>query len=122
MGANKIADRRLNVLPPARAVEDAVVAGAGLDMIGVQGFGQIGTQVMGGLGLADAGDVILFALDGEEGRVCYRARIDETVAVHEGAAGQVAILKDDLDRLKVKLLGQIHHREILIIKVTVFFG
>jgi hypothetical protein len=52
--ADEIRDARLNLGSPARSVEDAVMADAGLNIIRLQIIGQIETQIMRGLGLADA--------------------------------------------------------------------
>src|SRR3954464_14960986 len=58
-----------DLLAPAPAAEGAVMADVGLQEMLLAIRRDSGAQAMRGLGLADAGDVVLAALDGEERRV-----------------------------------------------------
>src|SRR4051794_41714443 len=62
-GADHLADAGLDLGAPAGAVEHAVMADAGLDVVQAQVRRQVAAQVLGGLGLPAAGDVVLLALD-----------------------------------------------------------
>jgi hypothetical protein len=64
---DEVAHLGVDLLAPAAAGEDAVVAGALPRRSGTGGLGDAGAQAVRGLGLARAGDVVEFALDGQQG-------------------------------------------------------
>ena len=43
--------------------------------------------------------------------------IDPAAAIGEGAGGELGPLEDPVDRLEVEFLGQVEHREILVVEV-----
>ena len=66
MLGDEIGDARLDLGAEARAVEDAVMADALGEPVLPHLVGKIGAERVRGLGLADAGDVVALAFDGEE--------------------------------------------------------
>src|SRR4051794_5102501 len=65
---NEIADLRIDRLAPAPAAEDAVVARAFDGQVPLSVGGDAAAQVQRGAGLADAGDVVVLAFDGQQAR------------------------------------------------------
>ena len=73
-------------------------------------------------GLAEPGDIVLAALDGQKGDVRNRLRPDRAIAVHHFALRQKMALKNLIDRFEIELGGQIHDREILVIEFAMRRG
>ena len=70
------------------------------------------------LGLADAGNVVVLALDGEQRDRADRAGIDRFAAMHHLALGQGVADEHRLDGLQIELGGQIHDRQILVVELA----
>ena len=88
MGGDEIGDARGDVGPEARAVEDAVVADVGGEVMLAHVRGQRRRQVVGSPGVAEPGDVVMLALDGEHRDLGDCAGIDLLPAVNHLALGQ----------------------------------
>ncbi len=74
-------DAGRDVLPETRAVEDSVMADVQLQMMALAGFWNVGAERQRRLGLADAGDIVLLALDGQQRRLPDRFEVDQCLAV-----------------------------------------
>ena len=119
--ADEVAHARHDLLAPLAAVEDAVVTNAWLLPVHMACAGDVGRERVGGLGLADAGDVVELALDRHQ-RGLDGGRIDLAAAAHPDAARQLVLLEHDLDGLQVELGGEVHHREILVVEGAMAVG
>ena len=64
--ADDVAHDRIDLVLPAPAAEHAVVADAGLHVVGAQVGPQLAAQVLRGERLADRADVVAFALDRQQ--------------------------------------------------------
>ena len=72
----ELADLGRNELPEARAVEHAVVADVELQIVQLAAGGNIDAEIVRSLGLADAGNVVLLALDRHQAAAADRRQID----------------------------------------------
>src|SRR5512140_3933172 len=77
-----------DLLAPAPAAEGAVMADVRLQMVLPAIVGDRGAERVRGAGLADAGDVVLAALDGEQRGVADRLGPHRPAAVQHPAHGQ----------------------------------
>src|SRR6185312_4894257 len=114
--ANEIAQLRIDDVAPAAAIEDAVMADAGLDVIALLAGIEPGQQLMHRRGLADGADIVLLALDGEDRGAADRAGIDRHAMRDELAARQGLAMEDAIDGLEIKIRREIHHRRVLIVE------
>ena len=73
MLGDEVAHLRIDLLAPAAAAEDAVVAGALDGEVLAVAFGDAGAQLVRGAGLAQAGDVVELAFDGQQRGVLDRS-------------------------------------------------
>src|SRR5690349_9189727 len=78
--ADELADARVDLFAELAAVEDAVVADADLDVVGLEVTRDARAQGMRRLGLADAGDVVELALHR------HQADVGDQVGPHEPPA------------------------------------
>ena len=78
----------------------------------------VDAELVRGLGLADAGNVVVLALDGEQRAVADLARIDRTAAMGHLALGQGVADEDGIDRLQIILGGQVHDGEIFVVELA----
>ncbi len=74
------------------------------------------------LGLTDAGNIVLFALDREQRAIADRRRIDRLSAMGHLAFRKRVAHEHGIDRLQIKFRGQIHHREIVIVELAMLLG
>ena len=74
------------------------------------------------LGLADARDVVVFALDRQQADVGDPLRAHLAAAMLELALGQQVALEHHVDRLEIELLGQVQHRQVLVVEFQVLVG
>ena len=86
-GADHFADAWLYLGAPSRAVEDAVVANAGLDVMEVFIVRNIGAQVMGSSGLTQPADVVLLAFNCHDGCLANGGAVDSFVPMHHVPVG-----------------------------------
>ena len=77
---------------------------------------------MGGLCLANAGNIVFFAFNRHQRHFADRTKIDLHIPMHHLAFGQSMLHKHSLDRLQIELCGQIHDSEIFIVKFPMLFG
>ena len=84
--------------------------------------GEVRAELVRRLGLADAGDVVVLALDREERGVADGGRVDPFAPVHHRAPRQGVLDEHGLDGLQVELRRQVHHGEILVVEVAVLLG
>jgi len=77
---------------------------------------------MGGLGLADARDVVLPALDGHQADVGDGGQVDFAAAMLEQAARQQVLLDDDVDGPEVEPLAQVQPRGGFVVEGLVLLG
>ena len=69
-----VADTGIDLIVPALAVEDAIMADAGLQMVRLHIGTQAAAHILRGERLAHGADVVLLALDREQKRLLDRAR------------------------------------------------
>jgi hypothetical protein len=119
---DELHDARHDLGAEAAAVEHAVVACAFLQMMALAGFGNVAAQVVGGFGLADAGNVVVFAFHRHQRRSGDRGRIDRFAAMGERAVRQGVADEHLLDRLQIVFRRQIEDREELVVELPVLFG
>src|SRR5438309_2012151 len=82
------AHARVDLVAEPGPVEDAVVADVRLHIVLLEFRRQARAEVVRGLGLADAGDIVLLALDGEQADVGDQLGPDQPSAMLELALGQ----------------------------------
>src|ERR1700687_31846 len=83
--ADEVADPGHDLLAPFAAVEDAVMADPGLLPVDVAGARDVGGERVGGLGLADARDVVELAFDRHQGGLA-KGGIDLATAAPPGTS------------------------------------
>ena len=115
---HEIGDARRDLGAEARAVEHAVVADAELQIMRLALRRNVDAQPVRGLGLADAGNVVVLAFDGEQRGVADLARIDRPAAVRHLALRQRVAHEHGLDGLQIELGGEVHHREIFVVELA----
>ena len=81
-----------------------------------------GHSVVGRLGLADTGDVVLLALDRHQRDAPDLREVDGLVAMHQLALGQAVLHEDLVDRLKIELRREVHDGKIFVIEFAVLLG
>ena len=118
-GTDHFTNPRLDFRAIAGAVEHAVVANARLQIVIVLVGRNVGAQVVGRFGLADATDVVAFAFDCHDGGAADGRTIDQFAAMHHPLVGQFVLLEHGPDRLEVELGRQIHHSEIFVVELAV---
>ena len=74
------------------------------------------------IGLANAGNVVLFAFDRHQANAPDRLEIDEPAAMAHLALRQIVTHEHRVDRLQIIFGGQIHHRHVFIIEIPVLLG
>src|SRR3546814_19093904 len=77
---NEVVHPRADLLPPLPAVEDAVVADGLLLVMHPHRRRQGRAEVVGGAGMAPAGDVVVLTLDRHQGRAPDRGGLDPPAA------------------------------------------
>ena len=65
-GVDDVAEHRKDIAVPALAVEDAVMADAGLHVMALHVRPQAGAEFVGGERLTDGADVVALAFDSEQ--------------------------------------------------------
>ena len=122
MGVNEVADLRLDQATPARPVENPVVPDRLDQKVPALLRRQSAGEPVRGLGLSDASDVVLLALDRHQGDVPHRLGTDLPAAVAIESPGHKPLLEHPLDGLEVEFAGQVHDREILVIEPAMRIG
>src|SRR5579885_3868713 len=122
MRADELAYFRIDHVAPAPAAEDAVVAGALDGEMALARGRYTGTQLVRGLGLAGAGDVVELALDGEQRAGLDRLRRDAPAADLPQAARQQMFLEHDADGVEVVLGGHVEHGVVFVVEAAVAVG
>ena len=84
--------------------------------------GEIAAQILGCLGLADAGNIVALAFDGHQRGLGDLRGIDRFAAMAEGAARQIVIDEYLLHRLQIEFRRQVHHRHVFIVEFAVLLG
>ncbi len=113
---DEVADHGIDLVLPALAVEGAVVADIGLQVMALQMRAQRVAEIVGGGRLAERADVVAAAFDGEQRRAADQAGIDLAAAVGEVARRQLRPLEHAVDGLDVEFLGQVEDGEILVVE------
>src|ERR1700691_1370262 len=85
---DELANARDDQLAKPGAVEDAVMADALGEVIKLSCLGDIDAQVVGGAGLADARDVVLFPFHAQKAGVVDRLQVDRAPTVSHRAFRQ----------------------------------
>ena len=116
---HEIGDARRDLGAEARAVEHAVMADGRLQVMRLVVGRNVRAQPMRRLGLADAGNVVVLALDRHQARRADLRRIDRTAAMRHLALRQRVADEHGIDGLQIEFGGQIHHREILVVEFAV---
>ena len=112
-----VANDRVDVLLPAAAAEDAVVADVRLHVVRSQP-GPQPRQVLRCQGLADRADVVALAFDGEQRRAPDRRRVDLPAAQRQLAERQRVLLEDQAHGLEVEVGREIGDRHVLVVEVA----
>src|SRR5215470_16651815 len=99
-GLDQVRELGIDLRLESAAVEDAVVAGACLNVMAAHVGPETRAEIVGGDGLADRADVVLLALDGEQGRPPDGAGIDAVSAPVQTAPGQQVLLEHAAHRLE----------------------
>src|SRR4029077_10970132 len=73
---NHVLQDRINLVLPALAGKDAVMADAGLHVVALEIGAQLAAQVVRGHRLADGADVVALAFNGEQHGAPDRRRVD----------------------------------------------
>jgi hypothetical protein len=112
---------------PAAATEDAVVPGTLGFQVALFLAHNAGAQVVGGLGLAGARDVVQFTFHGEQrrgGDVLGTHALDLAFgrAHIPGAVHQLVFLEHRLDGFQVVVGVHVEHRVVLVVELAVGFG
>ena len=71
---------------------------------------------MRGFGLAETGNIVVLALDREQGSTANLRRIDLASAMHHLAFRQRLLHEHSIDGLQVEFCREVHHGEIFVIK------
>nr|GEU28069.1 hypothetical protein [Tanacetum cinerariifolium] len=119
---DELGNFRAHQLAPATARKNAVVAGAGRHEIEVHGGGNAGAQVVRGLGLAGAGNVVEFTLDREQRHGGDVLRAHQLAAHFPHAARQGEFLEHGLDRVQVIFSRHVQHGVVFVVELAVRFG
>ena len=114
--ADERLDPRGDLVAEAGAVEQAVMADAGLLVMLVLVVVQVRGERMGGAGLPQAGDVVPLAFHRQDGRARDRRRVDVPVPRHQHPARQQVLLEHGVDGLQVELGRQVHDRAVFVIE------
>ena len=93
------ADHGADLLAPFAAVEDTVMADLRGHVVFLLAVGQVGGDIEGGFGLAEAGDIVELTFDGEDGGLGDGIRADAVVVMVELAIRQAMFVEDFLDGL-----------------------
>ena len=94
------------------------MADAGLQVVHLVLRRNVDAELVRGLGLADAGNVVVLALDGEQRDAADLRRIDRPAAMGHLAVRQGMADEHGIDRLQIEFGGQVHHGEILVIELA----
>src|SRR6204780_1139110 len=113
---NHVLQNRINLVLPAFAGKDAVMADAGLHVVALEIGAQLAAQIVRGDGLADGADVVALAFDGEQHGAPDRGRIDTITVPLQLAERQYEILKNVSYRFEIKLRREVEHGEILVVE------
>ena len=124
---DEFAHLRIHHFAPAAAAEDAVVARTGNFQVLAGIWGNAGAQIVGGLGLADAGDIVQLALNGQECGVldvlrAHTLQLAFGVADIPGAAHQAEVLEHHADGLQVVGRIQVEHGVVFVVELAVLLG
>ena len=122
MGQSEVDDARHDLGPEARAVEHAIMADLRLDVMDTHLLGDVDAQILGGFGLADAGNVVILALDGQKRDALDRAKVDPIALEHHLALRQRVLDEDLFDRLKIELGRHVHDGVVFVIEGAVLLG
>ena len=93
-----------------------------LHVVGVPVGWDVDAEVVRGLGLAKAGNVVVLAFDREQGDIADRRRIDAYAAMRHLALGQGVADEHGIDGLQVEFRRQVHHRQIFVVEIAVLLG
>src|SRR3990172_11046232 len=116
------ADFRRYFGPETGAVEYAIMADAGLEMMHAQSVGKVGAQNLCSKRLADPGNVVLLALHRHERHFLDLARIDEAVAVDHLALGKPVLEEDRFDGLQIIFRREVHNSKELVVELAMLVG
>ena len=92
-GVNHVPHTRVNLLVPASAAENTVVAHPGLDVVAAQVRPHSGTQIVSCHRLAHRTNVVAFTFHGHQRGVTYGAAVHPAAVDHQFAARQIVGLK-----------------------------
>src|SRR5579883_1257856 len=99
---HEVGDARRDLGAEARAVEHTIMTDVGLQPVRLEAVGKIAAEAVRGLGLADAGNVVVLPLDGHERDALDLARIDRDAAMGHLSAWQRVAHEHGLDRLQIE--------------------
>src|SRR5438270_8436938 len=116
LGADEVADQGVGLGLPAAAVEDAVMADAGLQVMQLFLVREVMAEKLRGGGLAGAANVVALAFDRHQGGLFDRAGIDRLAMHFEGAVRQIVALKHAFEGLEIEFGRQIHDRAVFVVK------
>ena len=122
MPGDEIVHLRIDLLAPAAAAEDAVVASALDGEVFAIAFGDAGTQLVRGARLAQAGDVVEFALDRHQRGVADRGRLHAFAGDIPEAARQQMFLEHHAHRVEVVVGRHVEHGVVFVVETAVRRG
>ena len=100
---DEVGDTRSDFGSEARAVEHAVMADARLQPMRLTVRRYVDAEFMRRLGLADAGNIVVLAFDGEQRDALDRGKIDGPAAMRHLAERQRVAHENGIDRLQIDI-------------------
>ncbi|MPL93310.1 hypothetical protein SDC9_39436 [bioreactor metagenome] len=113
---DEVEDQRADVLAPARAREDAVMARARFEVLGLLRLGQAGEQLQRRNALPGRRDVVIAALDGVHRDRGDLADVDALAFDGEAVLRDLEPLEDAVHGREVELCRHVHHREVFVVE------
>ena len=95
------------------------MADAGLQPMRLAIGRNVAAQAVRRFGLADAGNIVVLALDREQRHALDRGRIDRPAAMGHLALRQRVAHENGLDRLQIEFGREIHHGQIFVVEFLV---
>src|SRR5262245_28760243 len=118
MNPHELPHAGIDFCPESPAIEDAVVAYARLYVVLPHRSGDVGADFVRGLGLSDAGNVVVLAFHRHERGAADGARTYAAAAMSLQAARELEFLKYVANRLEVEFFREIAHGKIFVVEVA----
>ena len=122
VGGDEVANVRIDLLAPAAAGKDAVVAGADGVVVKLPACRHAGAEAVRGSRLPDARDVVELAFDRQQGGRRDVLGPHQLALDLPGAVDQGEVLEHRLDRVEVVLGGHVEHGVVFVVEAAVELG